>query len=106
MSPDIVCVRSFVLPVEHVEHGVASDGEEGSPHALDVLGIDAGEPDEHLGLSDDLVGPFLLVEICSVGVGDGMGGDLVAVSVQVLHLGVVSPLVGHVERRLEDAELE
>ena len=66
------------------------------------LGVDPGEPDEHLCLSDDLVGPLLLIEVGSVAMTDGMGGDLVAVGVQVLDLGVVRPLVGHVESTLKD----
>ena len=34
-------------------------------------------------------------------VGDGVGGDLVTVGVEVLHLRVVRPLVGDVERGLK-----
>ena len=32
-----------------------------------------------------------------MGVGDGVGGNLMALGVQVLHLAIVSPLVGDVE---------
>ncbi len=89
------------VAVEHVKHGVTADGQEGGAHALDVLGIDSGVADEHLGLADHLVGPLLLVEVGPVAVGDGVRGNLVAVGVEVLHLGVVGPLVGHVEGGLE-----
>ena len=37
-------------------------------------------------------------------VGNGVRGDLVAVGVQVLHLGVVGPLVRHVEGSLQKSE--
>ena len=55
---------------------------------------------EHLSLSNDLIGPRLLIKVCSVAVRDGVRGDLVPVGVEVLHLGVVGPLVGHVESGL------
>ena len=84
------------VAVEHVDHGVAADGEEGRAHALDVARVDAGEADEHLGLADDLVRPLLLVEVGAVAVRDRVGRDLVAVGVQVLHLRVVRPLMGDV----------
>jgi len=89
------------VPSEHAEHGVAADGQEGCPHALDVLGVDAGVADQHLGLADHLVGPLLLVEVGAVAVRHRVGGDLVAVRVQVLHLRVVRPLMGNVKRRLD-----
>jgi hypothetical protein len=41
-------------PVEHPEHGVTADSQEGGPHALDVLGVDASVAHQHLSLSDDL----------------------------------------------------
>ena len=43
-------------------------------------------PDKKLRLSDDLIGPLLLVEVGSEGVSDGVGRDLVAPRVQILHL--------------------
>lgn len=84
-------------PVEHVEHGVSTHSQEGSPHALDVLGVDPGKPDQHLGLAHNLVGPLFLIEVGAVAVGDCMGRNLVTISVEVLDLRVVGPLVGHVE---------
>ena len=43
-------------------------------------------PDEKFRLSDDLIGPLLLVEVGSEGVSDGVGRDLVTPRVQILHL--------------------
>ena len=81
------------VPPQHPEHGVSADGQEWGAHALDVLGVDAGVTDQHLGLADDLVGPLLLVELGAMAVGHRVRGDLVAVGVKVLDLGVVCPLV-------------
>ncbi len=76
------------VPAEHVEHFIASDGEEGGAHALDIGGVDAAEADKELRLAHHLVGPFLLVEVGPEGVGDRVRGDLVAVSVEILHLNI------------------
>ena len=93
------------VSVQHVEHGVASDGQERRSHALDVSRIDSGVPNQHLGLPDDLVGPFLLVEVGAVAVSDGVRGDFVAVGVKVLDLGVVSPFVRDVKGGLDGASV-
>ena len=85
------------VPSEHPEHGVTSYGQEGGPHTLDVLGVDAGVAHQHLGLPDHFVGPLLLVELGPVAVGHRVGSNLVAVGVEVLDLGVVRPLVGYVK---------
>ena len=90
-------------PAEHVEHSVSSHSQERSSHSLDVGGVDPSKPHELLSLSHYLVGPGLLVEVGTERVGNGMGGHFVAVSVEVLDLGVVSPLVGHVESGLNGA---
>ena len=50
---------------------------------------------------DYLVGPLLLVEVGAVAVRDGVRCDLVTVGVEVLHVRVVGPLVGDVERSLQ-----
>ena len=90
------------VTTEHPEHGVATDSQERSSHPLDVLWVDAGVTDQHLGLSDDLVGPFLLVEVASVAVGHSVGGHLVAVGVQVLDLRIIRPFVRNVKGRLKN----
>jgi len=51
------------VAVQHPEHGVATHGQEGGPHTLDIFGVDPGIPDQHLGHADDLVGPLLFVEV-------------------------------------------
>ena len=90
-------------PAQHVEHLVAANSQKGRPHSLDVGGVNTSEPDELLGLADHLVGPGLLVEVGSKAVGDSVRGHLVTIGVQVLDLGIVCPLVGHVEGRLDRA---
>ena len=90
-------------PAEHVEHFVPTNSQEGSSHTLNIGRVDPSKPDQQLCLAHHLVGPLLLVEVGAKGVGDCVGGNLVAVGVQVLHLGVVRPLVGHVERGLHGA---
>ena len=92
-------------PAEHVEHLVPSNSQEGSSHTLDIGRVDPSKPDQQLCLAHHLVGPLLLVEVGAEGVGDCVGGNLVAVGVQVLHLGVVRPLVGHVEGGLDGAAI-
>ena len=89
------------VSVQHVEHSVSADSEEGSPHALDVLGIDTGVSNQHLGFADDFIGPLLLVEVGSVAVRNGVRGDLVTVGVEILNLRVVSPLVRNIKGRLK-----
>ena len=90
-------------PAQHVEHLVAANSQEGGSHALDVGGVDATEPDQLLGLAHDLVGPGLLVEVGPEAVGDGVGGHLVTVGIEVLDLGIVCPLVRNIEGRLDRA---
>jgi len=89
------------ISVEHVEHGVSSNGQEWRAHALDVLGVHTGESDEHFGLADHFVGPLLLVEVGTVAVGDCVAGHFVAVGVEILHLGVVRPFVRDVKSGLD-----
>ena len=86
------------VAVKHPEHGVAADRQEGGSHAFDVLWVDASVSDEHLGHADHLVGPLLLVEVGAVRMSDGVGGHFMAIGVQILHMTVVSPLMGHVKR--------
>ncbi len=83
MSPGVV-VES--VSVEHVEHGVAPDGEERCAHPLEVLGVDSCKAHEHLGLAHDFVGPLFLVKVGPMAVTDGVRGDLMAVGVQILNL--------------------
>ena len=85
------------IPIQHPEHGITPDGQKGGPHTLDVLGVDPGVPDQHLGHPDDLVGPLLLVEVGAVAVGHGVGGHFMAIGVEILHMAVICPLVGDVE---------
>ena len=107
--PEGYCHKIFLTthrgasPAEHVEHSVSSHSQERSSHALDVGGVDPSEPDQLLSLSHHLICPGLLVEVGTEGVGHGVGSHLVSVSVEVLDLGVVSPLVGHVESGLNGA---
>ena len=89
------------VAIKHPEHSIATHGQKGGSHALDVFGVDPGVADEHLGHPDHLVGPLLLVEVGPVGVGDGVGGHLMAIGVQILHVAVISPLVGDVKCRLK-----
>ena len=90
-------------PAQHVEHLVATNSQEGGSHSLDVSGVDAAEPNKLLGLSHHLIGPCLLVEVGPEAVCDSVGRHLVTICVQVLDLGIVGPLVGHVEGRLDGA---
>merc|ERR1719384_246510 len=55
------------------------------------------KPSQDLSLSGHLLHPLLLGELLAEAVRDGVGGDLVAVRVERLNQGVVSPLVTHVE---------
>ena len=91
------------VPPQGPEHLVSSDLQEGSAHAFDILGIDSGIADQHLGHANELVGPLDLVEALAIRVGDSVGGDLVTVGIHVLDLAVVRPFVRNVERRLERA---
>ena len=100
---DIPDTAPATSPAQHVEHFVSSNSQEGGSHPLDVSRVDSTEPDQHLSLAHNLIGPGLLVEVGTEGVGHGVGRHLVSVSVEVLDLGVVSPLVGHVESGLNGA---
>ena len=69
------------VSVQHPEHGVSTHGQERCPHALDVFGVDPGISDEHFGHANDLVGPFLLVEVRAVRMGDRVGSHLMAICI-------------------------
>jgi len=86
---------------QHSHHCVSSSGQEGSPHAFDVFGVHASVTNQHLTLTNDLIGPPLLAEPSSVGVGHTVRGNLVACCVQVVYCAVVSPLVRHVKSGLD-----
>jgi len=86
-----------VLLVQHLEHVVAAHGEEGRPHASNIVHPDTPIGGHDLPLAGDLLRPLPLRELLSETVSNGMGRNLMAVSIQVLHLAVVSPLVGDVE---------
>ena len=92
-------------PAQHVEHFVSSNSQEGGSHPLDVSRVDSTKPDQHLSLAHNLIGPGLLVEVGPKAVGHSVGGHLVAISVQVLHLGIVGPFVGDVEGSLHGASI-
>ena len=51
-----------------------------------------------------LISPLFFIEVCAVAVGNGVRGDLMATGVQVLNLGVVGPLVRHVESSLKEKQ--
>ena len=85
------------VAVKHPEHGVAAHRQEGGSHSFNILWINASISDQHLSHPDHLVGPLFLVEIRPVRMGDGVGGHLMAISVQILHMTVVGPLVGNVK---------
>merc|ERR1719384_2890356 len=55
------------------------------------------KPSQDLSLSGHLLHPLLLGELLAEAVRDGVGSNLVAVRVERLDQGVVSPLVTHVE---------
>ena len=88
-------------PAEHVEHLVPTDSEERGSHTLDISRVHPSKPDQQLRLTHHLIRPLLLVEVGAKGVSDCVGSNLVTIGIEVLHLGVVCPLVGHVEGRLD-----
>ena len=92
-------------PAKHVEHLVPPNGEERSSHALDVGGVHTSKPHQQLCLTHHLIRPLLLVEVCPKGVSDCVGSNLVTIGVEVLHLGIVRPLVGHIEGGLDGASV-
>ena len=98
-----ILFKSESRPAEHVEHLVATDSQERSSHTLDVSRVDPSKPDQQLRLAHHLVRPLLLVEVRPKGVSDCVGSNLVTIGIEVLHLGVVRPLVGHVEGGLHGA---
>ena len=69
------------------EEGVPASDQEGCTEATNVLRPDGAVLDEQLGLPHGLPGPQLLAPGLWGGVGDGVGGHLVALAVQVLDLG-------------------
>ena len=85
--------------VQHREHVVAADGQEGGADPAHVLQLDAREPGEDLPLARHLLGPLLLGELLAEAVGDGVGGDLVPVGVEGLHQRVVRPLMAATSRQ-------
>ena len=87
-----------VCLVQHGEHVVASNGEEGSSDASHILQFDPSKASQDLPLSGHFLHPLLLGELLAEAVRDGVGGDLVAVRVEGLDQGVVRPLVTDVER--------
>ena len=96
-----ILFKSESRPAEHVEHLVPTDSQERSSHTLDVSRVYPSKPDQQLGLAHHLVCPLLLVEVRPKGVSDCVGSNLVTIGIEVLHLGVVRPLVGHVEGCLD-----
>ena len=100
-----ILFKSESRPAEHVEHLVATDSQERSSHALDISGVHPSKPDQQLRLAHHLVRPLLLVEVRPKGVSDCVGSNLVTIGIEVLHLGVVCPLVGHVEGGLHRAPI-
>lgn len=93
------------VAVQHPEHGVATHGQEGGPHTLDVFGVDPGIPDQHFGHANDLVGPLLLVEVGAVRMGDSVGCHFMAIGIKILHLAIVCPLVRNVKCCLDGAPI-
>jgi len=85
------------VAVKHPEHGVAAHSQEGGSHAFNILWIDASISDQHLSHPDHLVGPLFLIEIRPVRMGHSVGGHFMAIGIQILHMTVVSPLVGNVK---------
>ena len=100
-----ILFKSESRPAEHVEHLVATDSQERSSHTLDVSRVDPSKPDQQLRLAHHLVCPLLLVEVRPKGVSDCVGSNLVTIGIEVLHLGVVCPLVGHIEGGLHRAPI-
>ena len=90
-------------PAQHVEHLVTTDSQERSSHALDISGVHSSKPDQQLRLAHHLVRPLLLVEVGAKGVSDCVGSNLVTIGIEVLHLGVICPFVGHIEGGLDGA---
>ena len=88
-------------PAEHVEHLVPTDSEKRGSHTLDISRVHPSKPDQQLRLTHHLIRPLLLVEVGAKGVSDCVGSNLVTIGIEVLYLGVVCPLVGHVEGRLD-----
>ena len=60
------------VPAQHIEHFIPSDCQERCSHPLDIYRVNPGKPNQELGLSNHLVGPLLLVEVCTEGVSDCM----------------------------------
>ena len=94
------------VPAEHVEHLFSAHGEEGDSHTLDVRRLHAGVSDEKLCLSDDIIGPLLLVEVGSEGVSDDVGRDLVAPCVHTAEQVLVERLVEIVDGIVEGEQDE
>uniref|UniRef100_A0A8D8ACU8 (northern house mosquito) hypothetical protein n=1 Tax=Culex pipiens TaxID=7175 RepID=A0A8D8ACU8_CULPI len=83
--------------VQHLEHLVASDGQERSAHSTHVVQLDATVRGQDLTLAGNFTGPLFRRESLTEAMRNGVGCHLVSIGVQVLHLAVVGPLVRHVE---------
>ena len=94
-----------MVPAQHVEHTVASNSKERCPHSLDVSRIDTAISNQEFCFSDNFIGPFFLIEVCSERVGDGVGGYLMTISIKILDLGIISPFVGHIESCFDRAAI-
>jgi len=86
-----VVVKS--VPAQHVEHLIPTNSEERSSHPLNISRVHPSVTYKELSLSNHLIGPLLLIEVCTEGVGDGVGSNLMPISVQVLDLSVVGPFM-------------
>ena len=64
----------------------------------DVINVNSSIRGQDLPLASDLLEPLLHTELLPEAVTDAVAGDLVALTVDVLDVAVVSPLVAHVER--------
>jgi len=93
------------IPAQHVEHFVSSNSQERCSHALYISWIHTSIPDQKFSFSNNFIGPLFLIEIGAKRMSDCVRCNFVTISIQILDLGVVSPLMGHIKCRLHWATI-